>query len=205
MRRFLIALCLVLASPAVAAEIYRWVDEKGVVHYSGSPPADVKATKIDGRREPRAREIYRWVDDKGTVHYSNEAPPGDVKATKVDPDPEPRASVAETEECYTVRCQAERLELRHARRHHIQARLAEERAASMPREPKGLDPRKYAALRRGMTESELIGVAGAPDLVLWDSRTVKTYTYYPTPAHPSATMVTLVQGRVSEIERLSRH
>jgi hypothetical protein len=205
MRALLIAL-LLASAPAVAAEIYRWVDDKGTVHYSSSAPAaDVNATKVDRHPELRAPQIYRWVDAKGTVHYSNESPPSDARATPVDPDPEPRAPVTESAECYTVRCQAERLELRLARREQIQARLAEQRAATQPREPKGLDPRKYAALRRDMTEAELIGVAGEPDLVLWDSRRMKTYAYYPTPAHPSATAVTLVQGRVAEIERMSRY
>jgi hypothetical protein len=204
MHAVLTGLVLLLTLPA-AAEVYRWVDQNGTVHYSSSVPPDVKATKVERRTEPRAGQIYRWVDEKGTVHYSNEAPPAEAKATRVEPDPEPRAPVAESEECYTVRCQGERLELRLSRRDSVQARLAEERAAAKPRVPRGLDPRKYVALRRGMTETELIGVAGEPDLVLWDSRTVKTYTYYPTPAHPSTTMVTLVQGRVTEIERLSRH
>jgi hypothetical protein len=150
-------------------------------------------------------QVYRWVDEKGTVNYSNSAPPKGAKATVIDADAKAGPPAPESAECYTVRCQAERLELRLARREQIQARLAEQRAAAQPREPKGLDSRKYAALRRDMTEAELIGVAGEPDLVLWDSRRVKTYTYYPTPAHPSATAVTLVQGRVAEIERLSRY
>jgi hypothetical protein len=127
-----------------------------------------------------------------------------VKATKVDIDAEPRSPVTESPECYTVRCQGERLEQRLARREQIEARLAAERAAVTPRAPKGLDFRKYVAIRRGMSEGEFVGVAGEPDLLLWDSRAVKTYTYYPTPADPFTTSVTLVHGRVSEIERVRR-
>jgi hypothetical protein len=33
---------------------------------------------------------------------------------------------------------------------------------------------------------------------------VRTYTYYPTPADPFTTTVTLVHGRVTEIERVRR-
>jgi hypothetical protein len=149
-------------------------------------------------------EVYRWVDEKGTVHYSNEAPPAGAKATKIDIDTEPRAPVTESAECYTVRCQGERLEQRLVLREQIEARLAAERAAATPRPPKGLDFRKYVSIRRGMSEGEFIGVAGEPDLLLWDSRAVKTYTYYPTPADPFTTTVTLVHGRVSEIERVRR-
>src|ERR1041385_3136729 len=63
-----------------------------------------------------AADVYRWVDEKGTVHYSNEAPPKGVKSSKVDIDAEPRAPVTEGAECYTVRCQGERLAERLPRR-----------------------------------------------------------------------------------------
>jgi hypothetical protein len=153
---------------------------------------------------PAHADVYRWVDENGTVHYSNETPPAGVKATKVDIEAEPRAPVTESAECYTVRCQGERLEQRLARREQIEARVAAERAAVTPRPPKGLDFRKYVSIHRGMSEGEFIGVAGEPDLLLWDSRAVRTYTYYPTPADPFTTTVTLVQGRVSEIERVRK-
>lgn len=151
-----------------------------------------------------AAEVYRWVDERGTVHYSNGAPPPGVNATRVDVDAEPRAPVTESSECYTARCQGERLEQRLARREQIEARLAADRAAAAPRPPKGLDFRKYVAIERGMSEAEFIGVAGEPDLLLWDSRAVKTYSYFPTPADPFTTTVTLVNGRVSEIERVRK-
>src|SRR5262247_3943564 len=122
-----------------------------------------------------AADVFRWVDEKGTVHYSNEAPPKGVKATRVDIETEPRAPVTEGGECYTVRCQGERLEERLARREQIEAREAAERAAVTPRPPKGLDFRKYVAIHRGMSEGEFITIAGEPDLLLWDSGPVKTY------------------------------
>jgi hypothetical protein len=151
-----------------------------------------------------AADVYRWVDEKGTVHYSNEAPPRSAKATKVDIEAEPRAPVNEDAECYTVRCQGERLEERLARREQIEAREAAERTAAMPRPPKGLDFRKYVAIHRGMNEGEFITIAGEPDLLLWDSGPVKTYTYFPTPGDPFTTTVVLRSGRVSEIERVRK-
>lgn len=149
-------------------------------------------------------QVYRWVDEQGTVNFSNENPPPGVKATPVDINALPRAPVAESAECYTARCQGERLEQRLARREQIAARLAAERAEVAPRPAKGLDFRKYVSLYRGMSESELVGIAGEPDLLLWESRALKTYTYYPTTADPFTTSITLVQGRVSEIERVRR-
>ena len=151
-----------------------------------------------------AADIYRWVDEKGTVHYSNGSPPAGVKTTKVDVEAEPRAPVTDNGECYTVRCQGERLEQRLAMREQIEARLAAERAAATPRPAKGLDFRKYVAIYRGMSEGEFITVAGEPDLLLWDSGPVKTYTYFPTPGDPFTTTVVLRHGRVNEIERVRK-
>lgn len=50
-RRFLFALslCAACLATSVAAQVYKWVDEKGVTHYSESPPEQAKdrAKKID--------------------------------------------------------------------------------------------------------------------------------------------------------------
>jgi Domain of unknown function (DUF4124) len=47
MTRFLLIALLALSAPAMA-QVYRWVDEKGTVHYSNAtPPAGVKSTVID--------------------------------------------------------------------------------------------------------------------------------------------------------------
>ena len=57
MRRLILssALASVLALPAgsVFAQVYKWVDEKGVVNYSSEAPADRKATQLD----PKAARV----------------------------------------------------------------------------------------------------------------------------------------------------
>jgi hypothetical protein len=149
-------------------------------------------------------QVYRWVDEKGTTHYSNSPPPKGVKATIVDPDAKAGPPSPESSECYTVRCQGERLEQRLARREALEARLYAERLAAMPKPPRGLDFRKYISLQRGMSEGELVTIAGSPDLLFWDARSVKTYTHLPTPADPFTTTITLTRGRISEIERVRK-
>ena len=56
MRAALLALALV-ALAAMAQPMYKWVDEKGVTHFSESPPPDGKATKVEvkptGTEKPR--------------------------------------------------------------------------------------------------------------------------------------------------------
>ena len=52
MRALALVVCGVLALSAGAAEIYRWVDAEGKVHFADSPPPDVKAEKLDMRSAP---------------------------------------------------------------------------------------------------------------------------------------------------------
>jgi hypothetical protein len=171
-------------------------------------------------------DVYRWVDAKGTVHYSDEAPGDGTKATVVDIDAKPGAPAPDTAECYTVRCQGERLEQRLARREALEAQDAAARAAAAPKRSRGLEFRKYISIQRGMTEGELLGIAGEPDLIAHQGAaiaaptTVQTarnvrggartllsmssYTYLPTVADPFTTTITLVGGRVSEVERIRK-
>lgn len=62
-RRALIALALALAVTGAAAQaMYKWVDEKGVTHFSESPPPDGrKASKIEPRitRPPAPAAVPR--------------------------------------------------------------------------------------------------------------------------------------------------
>jgi hypothetical protein len=175
---------------------------------------------------PAAAQIYRWVDQNGNVTYSNMKPPKNVPAVVVDPSSREAAPGPESTECYTLRCQGERMEERQRRRDDADARAAAERVAAAPKQYRGLEFRKYISLQKGMTEGELLGIAGEPDMkadqgialaapstvqvgrhLSTAARTglsMKTYTYMPVPGDPFTTTVTLVGGRVSEIERVRK-
>ena len=77
-------------------------------------------------------QIYRWTDANGRVNFSNTAPPQGVKATVVDPDAKQGPPAAESTECYTIRCQGERMEERERRR---EAELAKIHASASPSTP----------------------------------------------------------------------
>lgn len=88
---------------------------------------------------------------------------------------------------------------------------------------RGLDFRAYLSIRRGMTEGEVVAIAGTPDMasdqgfalsnlgwtekgdLLWRPEraalSLKTYTYLPIPDAPYTTTITFIAGRVSEIQR----
>jgi hypothetical protein len=85
---------------------------------------------------------------------------------------------------------------------------------------RGLDFTSFLHLERGMTEGQVLSVAGEPD-VLSDqgfversviqttgperkALAVRTYTYLPTDADPFTTTITLVGGQVTDIRRDQR-
>lgn len=173
-------------------------------------------------------QIYRWTDANGRINFSNTPPPPGAKAVVVDPDARKVPPGPESTECYTIRCQGERMEERTRKRESEEARMAAERAAvertaAVPKQPRGLEFRKYISIQRGMTEGELLGIAGEPDLktdqggaftapstvqvdrnfstAAIQGRRTTVYTYLPTPADPFTTTITLIGGRVSELDR----
>lgn len=176
-------------------------------------------------------QIYKWTDAQGRVHFSNQAPPPGVKALVVDPSAKevPNTQATEGKDCHTIRCQGERLEERERQRAALEEKEAAtraEREAKAPRPYKGLSFSKYISIQRGMSEGELLGIAGDPDLlsdqgiafaspgtaqvapgVRRPARaglSLKTWTYMPTSADPFTTTITLVGGRVSEVERVRK-
>ena len=151
-------------------------------------------------------QIYRWVDQNGRVQYSNQKPPKEIRATVVDPDAKAGPAAPDSTECYTVRCQGERLEERQRQRDAEEAKSAAQRA-SAPKPPRGLDFRDYVRIQRGMSEGELLGIAGPADLVSDQGfagpnlQRKVDWTYLPTPGDPFTTTITLIGGRVSDIDR----
>jgi hypothetical protein len=52
MRRFSILILVLLLPFGISAEVYTWVDENGVVHYSDSPPPSSDAAVVDVPQAP---------------------------------------------------------------------------------------------------------------------------------------------------------
>jgi hypothetical protein len=175
-------------------------------------------------------QIYRWVDQNGRVQYSNMKPPKNIKATVLDEDVKadsaPAASTGGGADCYTIRCQGERLEERQRARDAEASRVAAERAAAAPKPARGLEFRKYISIQRGMSEGELLGIAGEPDLksdqgvaiaapaavqvdrnlsvAAREGLRMMTWTYLPTSSDPFTTTITLIGGRVSDLDRVRK-
>ena len=122
------------------------------------------------------------------------------------------------------------MEERQRRRDADEAGITAERAAAAPKAAKGLDFRNYLRIQRGMTEGELLGIAGEPDFQNATRarrsarrRTVQVRppilsvaavaarcarcapdTYLPTSGDPFITTITLIGGRVSDSDRVTQ-
>ena len=58
MKRLLILLLILISGALIAAEqVYKWVDENGVTHYSTVPPPDLECEEMQLERQPSPEEI----------------------------------------------------------------------------------------------------------------------------------------------------
>ena len=71
---FLLSILCVSAKPLTAAEIYRWVDERGVTQYSEKPPENRPSKLVN------ARPAAASVDAEGKLL---EPPKADRKSTRL--------------------------------------------------------------------------------------------------------------------------
>ena len=114
-RRALIARLLVpfaaLAVPLAQAEIYKWVDEKGVTQYTETPPpSGGKATRIDTPSAPRSETKAAPGDVK---EKASPVRPGSAAAQSADPEAEAKAKALEQDPEYrSFRCARAKGELK---------------------------------------------------------------------------------------------
>jgi hypothetical protein len=130
-------------------------------------------------------EVYRWTDEEGRVHYSDAVPPEPARSSLVGADAR-GGFVSSAPLSY----------------HSTSVRMVTPTSAASIAAPatRGLDFRNYVSLHEGMSEGELLGIAGEPDLLRRD-HFVDLYTYMPTSGDPFTTTIKLVRGRVTEIDR----
>ena len=92
MHRSLIAVALLLFAPLCAAQVYKWTDASGTVHYSEAPPAEgVKYSTVTttGTVEPLAKPATQGTPEDGAGGSTEPT----VQATTVADTPENRKSL----------------------------------------------------------------------------------------------------------------
>ena len=78
----IVLLSLALLPLAAAAQMYKWVDEKGVTHFSENPPADgTKATTVEPRVTPPSGPV---APPKGTNSESWRSQESEFKKRQIE-------------------------------------------------------------------------------------------------------------------------
>ena len=65
-----LAISFLLAAPPASAEVYKWVDEKGVTHYSETPPPGRKSGALPIKPAPPAEAVpsaKTWREQEGDL------------------------------------------------------------------------------------------------------------------------------------------
>jgi len=75
-----LASILALAAWPVLAQVYKWVDEKGVVNYSNEAPADRKSTQLD----PKSSRVSTIASDESLKRPSATTPGERMLSEKID-------------------------------------------------------------------------------------------------------------------------
>jgi hypothetical protein len=68
------AVCALAAAVPASAQVYRWVDDRGVVNYAAKPPADGRAALRLDLQEPRV-SVIPIAKFRATVPPASQLPP----------------------------------------------------------------------------------------------------------------------------------
>ena len=88
-----VSLAMLLAAAPLPAEIYRWVDEAGRVHYGDAKPADQDARTVAPPPPPSRQEVQR-AEQRLSGMLRSSRPPADSKPKTPRPDPDCKRQAA---------------------------------------------------------------------------------------------------------------
>ena len=123
------SLLLALSTSALASQVYKWVDDKGVTHFGAQPPQGLEATTINTATPPPRPSP---VEPTPTVDTQQQAIDKKVKAQVAEQDAErkkycenARTNLAQLENNPRVRIQGDDGELRRIGEDERQERITE--------------------------------------------------------------------------------
>ncbi len=154
-----------------------------------------------------AQQVYKWVDNKGVTHYGEAAPTGRPSQAV---DATPSGSVrgpSDAQECYTIRCQYDRLRSERLQDEAQQLAIQQTAAAQRATNPRarGMSLETYRKLSVDMPEGEVLVRAGPPDYesnqFLSSGYLGKTWYYFPTNSEPFTTVIQISGGLVFSLDR----
>jgi hypothetical protein len=189
------AVVLMMLASLVQADVYKWVDRNGIVHYGDTPPANARSRPVDLRFARSATTI-----DANSCCVAKENPPKPaeqpvyivIAAEPPAPNPAPRGMD------FGVF-----IMLRHGM---SEGELLQRAGPPDFESTDGNSVQAFALSRRGRPIAHLQGRQGRHGRGLaipyaFSNLIVKTFYYYPTLSNPFTTELTLVGGQITDLHR----
>ena len=192
MYKLFLSVVLMMLASLVQAEVYKWVDRNGIVHYGDTPPANARARSVDLRSagSPTTSDVNACCVPKGDPPKPAAQPVYIVLAAEpAAPNPAPRGLDFGT---YIM-----------LRRGMSEGELLQRAGPPDFESTEGNSVQAFVPFRRGRPIDHVHGRHGRGLVIPYgfNNLIVKTFYYYPTLSNPFTTELTLVGGRISDLQR----
>ena len=185
MRVLMLVLALAAAAPA-AADVYKWIDREGKVHYGDTPPPNSAARPIDVRKEP-------VVSVPGAVQPGESAAkqsvPADSSGMKA-PEPASAAQAPEAAAPAPVAVRGMSFDT------YIMLRQGMTEGELLQR----AGPPDYES-NDGTVGSSVVTGRRRNRVQSFNNLEIRKFYYYPTASDPFTTVVTLTGGLIADLQR----
>jgi len=191
MRKLLILVALLALAPSAIADVYKWVDRDGSVHYGDRPPANARSRSVDLRF---AGSATTTEVNSCCVATADPPKPAEQPGYVVFAAEPPARSPAPRGMDFGVF-----IMLRHGM---TEGELLQRAGPPDFQSADGYAVQPIVVTRRGRPIGQLHGWRGQGALFHGiSSQIVKTFYYYPTISNPFTTVLTLTGGRISDLQR----
>jgi hypothetical protein len=192
MRKLLILVALLALAPAAIADVYKWVDRDGSVHYGDTPPANARSRSVDLRlaRSATTTEVNSCCVAKGDTPTPAQQP-----VDVVFPAEPPARNPAPRGMDFGVF-----IMLRHGM---SEGELLQRAGPPDFQSTDGNTVQAIALTRRVQPIDRVHGWPGRGPVLShgFSNLIVVTFYYYPTVSNPFTTVITLTGGRITDLQR----
>ncbi|MGQ0578737.1 MAG: DUF4124 domain-containing protein [Betaproteobacteria bacterium] len=192
MRKRLILAALLALAPAAVADVFKWVDRSGGVHYGDTPPANARSRSVD-------------------LHFARSATPTEVKSCCVANEDMSMAAERPVYFGFVAEPPVRKLTPRGLDfgvfimlRHGMSTGELLLRAGPPDyQSTDGNSVQPIAILRRVRPIDTVHSLPGRGPVLSYafSNLIVETFYYYPTVSNPFTTVITLTGGRITDLQR----
>lgn len=190
MREILIVIASLALAPAATAEVYKWVDNNGKVHYGDTPPANARATPVNMKSSApsRAEQVPATAEAEQAPQPPAQLPPIQISIAPEMPAPQTATRGMDFGVYIMLRAGMSEGELlQRAGPPDFQTNDGSVGVGVVGHHRRINDPAGNRV--RG------------PRVHTFSNLELKRYYYYPTVSNPFTTVLTLTGGTISDLQR----